>query len=307
MSGSKGASRKAAAKRLQDSVRPNVPADILCAPPPDVGIGSANPSASREWHRLIPLTEACGGQDPTGAIRFLLRQGYLGFFLEVPYGATVFQQYDRVGVAGPHELKIPLTPETLTPEICSATHVQLEIPNLEELALGRSTNPLQFRGCLFSKHQETPGITKEYLFISYDRTFLRPRDPDKKSSIPVFTTSTGRAVFARSDNLETGRTSFLIANVTADDLHIVEGSLTVPLPSLEEDDGFLGNGEPIDKDDRSPAEPPNMGSWPFEIEVNDPFNFKERCPAVYELMQIASVRSRTPMPDEDVQSLLGKV
>lgn len=252
--------------------------------------------------RIVRLSDVCKDLAPAHAIGFLLSKRYYGFFVKIPRYAMVYRQSIRNVPTGPSSfLKLPIDDA-----IRSARLIQLGIDNLEVLACGQPTDAYQFKGCLFAKLGETREDDATYIYQNYEKTLLRPKARLDLDLIPIFTSASGRAVFCRSENPDTGNRRFLIANISASDLFIdvkfVVRNIT-PFSLINEEPPSI---ETFVAEDEPPTTIPDISAWPFNVEVEDPHNFKELCPFVFEAMQIAQFRANDPIDDEEVIHFLRK-
>ena len=254
-------------------------------------------SSNLNFIRLISLSEACLGQDPLLAIRFLYQQHYYDFFVEVPRTLSVWRYMQ-------HEESVahlPSRSHQVSRRVDSVSFVQIGWKALEELLDGEPTNVFEFGACALAKKVDRKDESPQFLILDYGMTFLRPMDAKSAPRIPLLSHSTTRSHAAKSTNPATGDETFLIANLSVGDLFIVEGSLLVNQESTgaerlpDEQVEVLRPGRSDsprsveDRDDRQAA--------PQESQVLDPLNFAEHCPAVYLLMQIAKRRIAEPKTD----------
>ncbi len=250
---------------------------------------------------VIRLIDAYKELKPADAIAFLLCNRYYGFFVEIPHSAILYEQYARSVPAQSPQLRIPAESP-----IDSASYIQLGPENVNELTEGRSTSAFEFKGCLNTKKRDSIREPKQYIFRKYEMTLLRPKARQRLDRVPLFTSATGNMSFARSEDPVSGKRSFLIANISAADLFIdaTFASLATPPVAVADEEQLLA--EPTDSENPSQEPQPALDDWPFNIEVEDPYNFEKLCPIVFEAMQIAQNRAIHPRNDVEVASFLLK-
>ena len=248
---------------------------------------------------VIRLIDAYKELSPADAVARLLGSGYFGFFVEIPHSAIVYKQYFRNSPTQSPQVRIPAEHF-----IFSARYVQLGPENVHELATGKLTNAFEFKGCLNAKQPDSKNGPKQYFFQEQEKTLLRPKARQRLDRVPLFTSATGSMTFARSEDPESGNRSFLLANISAADLFIDATFASLAKPLMEVALEKRMRSETTDSANHPQEPQQTVDKWPFNVEVDDPHNFKKLCPFVFEAMQIAQSRAKDPMNNTKVEDIL---
>ena len=267
-------------------------------------------SNSRQKVRIVRLVEACQNQSPVHGLQFLLKNDYHGFFIRLPLGFHASVRRERIVEAPAPSLRAtqPSFSVGALYNIPSVEFLQVRDDNLGELAIGQTTSAFEFGDFVLSpefRHGSDDRV-QEFYALEVGRIVLRPQNQAVANRTPHHMTGSGPSSPAKSFTSQDGSQTFLISHLSIDDLYIEEGRLgpsETLAPSLIIDKTFTEPQDATEAQDASKLQAASVSKAMEEIEAKnlDPMNFKQHCPAVYEIMAIARVRVTTHLTDPIIE------